>query len=341
MSRKNKNRKNKKRNIILSAFIFITICLIVIVIYGTTSKAAKKVEQTIEYVENDNVIYVTLEADGTMVEDTNEVQEEKKDENKNENEKKTNNTATYYVKVNNSANVVTVYSKDENGEYTVPVKAMICSTGSSTPKSGKYTVPGRRSRWRALYGNVYGQWVTNIVGAILFHSVPYLENDNPGSLEYWEYDKLGTSASMGCVRLKASDAQWIYYNIPSGTTVEFYSDSNPGPLGKPSAQKISGNAECRNWDPTDNTQGNPWFNQNKEEPAKEEKQEDTKPVENKEINENNSNIENQASNVSNANETDSKLDVNEQLNNTTENIQDSNEKSNDNNEEKLIENIDE
>ena len=30
---------------------------------------------------------------------------------------------------------------------------------------------------------------TRIVRNILFHSVPYTKNGDPGSLEYWEYDK--------------------------------------------------------------------------------------------------------------------------------------------------------
>ena len=29
-------------------------------------------------------------------------------------------------------------------------------------------------------------------------------------------------------------------------------------FGKPKAKKISGNEECRNWDPTDKEEGNPW-----------------------------------------------------------------------------------
>ena len=32
----------------------------------------------------------------------------------------------YYIKVNRSQNCITVYGKDENGEYTIPVKAMVC-----------------------------------------------------------------------------------------------------------------------------------------------------------------------------------------------------------------------
>lgn len=176
-------------------------------------------------------------------------------------EKVTNisNTAPYYIVVNYSANVVTIYGKDENNEYTKPIKAMICSTGVATPRSGIYKL-GARSKWRALFGNVYGQYAVNIVGNILFHSVPYLSTDN-STLEYWEYDKLGTSASAGCIRLKVEDALWIFNNCGSGTQVEFSSNA-PTPLGKPGAKKISGYPDLRGFDPTDPAANNPWKNAN-------------------------------------------------------------------------------
>ena len=63
---------------------------------------------------------------------------------------------------------------------------------------------------------------------------------------------------MGCVRLKVEDAKWIYDNCIPGTKVEFYSEQNPGPLGRPTAQKITADEEVRNWDPTDPDQNNPW-----------------------------------------------------------------------------------
>ncbi len=135
----------------------------------------------------------------------------------------------YYIKVNNEANVVTVFTKDSEGQYTVPVKAMICSTGTATPTSSTYGIK-LRWEWLDLFGNVYGHYSTQIVGNILFHSVPYLEKGNPASLEYWEYDKLGTSCSAGCIRLTVADAKWIYDNIEQGTLVEFYSSQEPGPL---------------------------------------------------------------------------------------------------------------
>lgn len=164
----------------------------------------------------------------------------------------------YHFKVNLGANTVTVYEKDEDGEFTKPVKSFICSTGKSTPKSGTYKI-SVRYRWRSLFGGVYGQYAVRIKGNILFHSVPY-KKMYPNTLEYEEYDKLGTTASAGCIRLCVRDAKWIYDNAKNGSTVEFYSNSsNPGPLGKPKAQKISNNKANRNWDPTDPDKHNPWI----------------------------------------------------------------------------------
>lgn len=177
----------------------------------------------------------------------------------NSNANKLTSKSPYYIKINNAQNVVTIYSKDSNGDYTKAVKAMVCSTGSATPKAGSsYKITTYKNRWNGLQGNVYGQYATQIIGNILFHSVPYTAKNN-SSLEYWEYDKLGTAASLGCVRLTVEDAKWIYDNIEAGTIVEFYDDANnPGPLGKPTAQKISDNLEFRNWDPTDPDIKNPW-----------------------------------------------------------------------------------
>ena len=163
----------------------------------------------------------------------------------------------YYIKVNYQENVVTIYKKESENKY-VPHKAMICSTGTYTPKSGKYDIKSKWV-WGALQHNVYGHYVTQITGNILFHSVPYTAYGKPNTLQYEEFDKLGTSASLGCVRLQIKDTKWIYDNIPTGTTVEFYASSDPGPLGKPTAPKISENIECRNWDPTDTDPNNPWL----------------------------------------------------------------------------------
>lgn len=185
-----------------------------------------------------------------------------------EEEKKRAQAYPYWIKVNYTANTVTVYKKDENGNYTVPIKAMICSTGASTPRSGVYRTQAKYA-WKALIGSA-GKYCTRITGQILFHSVPYLNGDKE-KFEYWEYDRLGQTRSLGCVRLTVADALWIFNNCPIGTSVEFYGSSNPGPLGKPSAKKISGYGyPLNNWDPTDPDPNNPWHNYNAQKKAEEE-----------------------------------------------------------------------
>ena len=263
--------EKKKIYIILS--IIITILIISGIVY-INIKETKTIETDGQVIEEEN-IEEEAEVDeneineiGDENEPVNEniIDENEVKESKVEDEKEVKgNKNKYYVKVNNTANVVTIYTKDAEGNYTVPVKAMICSIGTATPKSGKYKLNGTKHRWHTLFGHtpgtyVYGQYTTAIVGNILFHSVPYTTKGDPSTLEYLEYDKLGTKASAGCIRLTVQDAAWIYNNISTGTIVEFYNDSNPGPLGKPSAQKISGNTVCRGWDPTDPDSRSPWRN---------------------------------------------------------------------------------
>ncbi len=163
----------------------------------------------------------------------------------------------YYIKVNRQANCVTVYTMDENGEYTVPIKAMICSVGlnDETPL-GVFTTSDKYE-WRYLYGDVYGQYAYRIEGSIMFHSVPYYTM-NKDDLETEEYNKLGEAASLGCIRLSCADAKWLVDNCPSGTTVEIYDAEDPGPLGRPTAITIDPDSPYAGWDPTDPDPDNPW-----------------------------------------------------------------------------------
>lgn len=214
-----------------------------------------------------------LQKDETKTEEepSNKAQSDKKENSdkaqndKTQSDKNQSNTTKpkypYYIKVNRLANCVTVYKQDENGKYTVPIKAMICSVGkniNSTPKgvfktSAKYT-------WRYLYGDQYGQYATRITGPILFHSVPYSQAKKD-TLKTNYYNNLGKGDSMGCIRLTCADAKWIYDNCAIGTTVEIYDSSDPGPLGKPGSIKIDVNSPYAGWDPTDPDSANPWKKQ--------------------------------------------------------------------------------
>lgn len=360
---------NKKGIIILASVSIIAAILgiistILIINYkrNTNTTETSTLSEFREEDKNDNNIDNNVEEekeDENNIENEIEQEENKKDTSSQNNNTKPNTTTptnneNYYIKVNLQANVVTIYKKDEEGKFTVPVKAMVCSTGTATPTSGVYSTTNKYE-WRLLIGNVYGQYATRIVGSILFHSVPYTKKD-PSALEYWEYDKLGTKASAGCIRLTVKDAKWIYDNCKSGTKVEFYSDSNPGPLGKPTAQKISNADEnIRIWDPTDPKSNNPWktYNPNKEENEpiednKENKTENTKTdeenttnnttTENKPVKDENNNtqIENKTEenttngtqtenkteeNITNETQIENKIEINTTNNTQKENIQ--------------------
>lgn len=156
---------------------------------------------------------------------------------------------SYYIKVNRTACCVTVYAKDGKKGYTIPVVSFICSTGGATPV-GTFKIRDKL-RWHELMGPCWGQWCEHLTPTILFHSVPYNSPYDNKSLDVRGYNKLGTMASHGCIRLTAGDAKWIYDNCAVGTKVTIYNnDKDPGPFDKPKAQKLKAG---HTWDPTDPT----------------------------------------------------------------------------------------
>lgn len=169
-------------------------------------------------------------------------------------------THDYAVAVNTSQNIVIIYKKGLDGNYTLPVKAMVCSCGRAgheTP-TGQYTTL-QKQRWLYLIDGTYGQYCTKFKEHYWFHSVPYYSQD-PSNLEWPEYNKLGSNASAGCVRLCVRDVKWIYDNLSLGTVVRVYSSGEKEPLAKPSSYQIdtSDSNTKRGWDPTDPDAANPY-----------------------------------------------------------------------------------
>ena len=166
-------------------------------------------------------------------------------------------SAKYFIVVYKGSQSVVVYGKDKNDNYTKQTKVFTCSTGKSSKptKTGKYRIRAKY-RWRLLVGDVYGQYNSSIGNNYLFHSVPYHEKD-PSTLENEEYNKLGSPASKGCIRMCVRDCKWIYDNCAKGTDVRIVDDKGPAGPGVPkrkTAEKYSG------WDPSDKwSSDNPYF----------------------------------------------------------------------------------
>lgn len=154
----------------------------------------------------------------------------------------------YYIKVYKPANFLIIYAKDpSSGKYNTPVKAMRVSCGYPTP-TGTFYTPARY-RWLRMVGDTWAQWCTQIYDDYLFHSVPNWTYNN-FDLEVEEYNLLGTTRSLGCIRLNCRDAKWIYDNCALGTQVYISSWETSGPLAKPAGLQIPA---WHTWDPTDPT----------------------------------------------------------------------------------------
>lgn len=346
MNKDNKRIISKSKAIIIvSALISVSIILIAILATifsrNSTANASAEVKNTYngvyeanaDEISNNEVNEIQENVDEDELKKINEKEIKKAEEEAKKSGQEVNTKSKYFIRVNVQAQVINIYTYDKNGNYTVPVKAFVCSTGSGTPSSGTYTMVasgGSKRRVWTLYGGVYGQYVTPIVGDILFHSVPYLKKNGNDvvhdSLKYWEYDKLGTRASMGCIRLTTRDAKWIYDNVSLWTKVEFYSSSNPGPFGKPSAQKIS-NApgNLKNWDPTDPAPNNPWKTYKPgQDDTKNEEKNDVKNDDNKNTVENNSEKNESINNVTNSEKENNTINENNEVINNVENTEENN-----------------
>lgn len=166
---------------------------------------------------------------------------------------------TYTVYVNRTQNCVTVMEQKDDGT-SVLAKVMACSCG----KEGHETPEGVFAtsdyyEWRAMVDGTYGKYAVRFNNKILFHSVPYLKPSDD-TLEWDQYNLLGQNASLGCVRLSAVDAKWIYDNCKVGTTVEVYSGDNIiGDAVKPETVQIPEDSPYKNWDPTNANINNPWL----------------------------------------------------------------------------------
>ena len=179
-----------------------------------------------------------------------------------------------FIELNRAAGVTTVYAYDtETRSYCIPVKAFAVSVGrnisnNSTSKGltlnssftplGTYSVCSNgvavKYSLKPMHepdgSTVYARWATHIVGNVYFHAVA-VGSRSHNALNYKSYNKLGSPASAGCIRMTVADAKWIYDQAGTGTEVKIVKGSakTPGPLGKPSTIKIKSSKV--KYDPTD------------------------------------------------------------------------------------------
>lgn len=169
------------------------------------------------------------------------------------------NGMPYYITVDRVWHVTTVYGLDNEGYYTVPVRSMVCSVGKPGEETplGTYQITDQYD-WCYMVDGSYGQYASRVYRGIMFHSVCF-RGINPAGLMTYEYNSLGSSVSLGCIRLQTGDAKWVYDNCGWGTMVTIFDGTEPpDPMPKKLVEYIDLNDPKAGWDPTDPRGENPW-----------------------------------------------------------------------------------
>lgn len=188
-------------------------------------------------------------------------------------ESSNSNYNNFQVEVNRAASCVTVYAYDsERKSYCIPIKTCTVSVGrdtwtmkgtsglhensSYTPlgdysistngTSVKYTMKPMHEPDGSI---VYARWASHVVGNVYFHSIA-VGSDSHYALNPNHYNRLGTPASAGCIRMTVADAKWFFDYVSRGTPVKIVQGNAkyPGPLGKNPTIKINSSIH---YDPTD------------------------------------------------------------------------------------------
>lgn len=152
----------------------------------------------------------------------------------------------FFISINKQMNCMTVFAKDGDNGFIIPVKTFLTSTGPDTPL-GTFQTP-EKYRWRDMNHGIFTQYATRIWKGFLIHSILY-SKPNGMTLDPTTYNYLSIAESAGCVRLLSGDAKWVYDHCALGTTVTIYESPVPGPYERPAIEQII--PDTQTWDPTD------------------------------------------------------------------------------------------
>ena len=162
----------------------------------------------------------------------------------------------------------------EDGDW-VQERVMICSSGRQkheTP-TGHFKIY-QRYEYKVLGTgdtHCYGFYACRFKGHYLFHSVPIsydagrIQKKGHRMCDMHKFEKLGTPASDGCVRLTVADAKWVYEISEHDTvTVWVTKDAGPSAVRPPEViwEEPYTDKNGLGWDPTDPNEDNPYLSGN-------------------------------------------------------------------------------
>ncbi len=124
-------------------------------------------------------------------------------------------SGNFRIEIDLNRQRVIVFYKDDI------LREMICSggaPGSPTPMGEFVTSQKIPKAFIERFGVGAYYWI-KFFEDYLIHSVPFDEN---WEMIIEEFEKLGSPASHGCIRLKLEEAKWLYETLPLGVKVLIY-----------------------------------------------------------------------------------------------------------------------
>jgi hypothetical protein len=138
----------------------------------------------------------------------------------------------FYIYVEKGSFSMTVFMKDENGLYTVPLKTFPTAIGRAnrmTPTGVFHK--GRTELWHS-WGNAYSPYVSAYYAGLYVHGPLYAQKSFP-TLYRNMASQIGSAASSGCLRTTAQAAYFVYEHCPEGTAIHIVDGSPIGYHAEP------------------------------------------------------------------------------------------------------------
>ena len=158
---------------------------------------------------------------------------------------------SYRIDIDLTNQICTVYGVYSNKSTKALMSEFISSAkkGSTTP-TGNFKITsasgGRKAKLRTakLSGGTYAEFLIRFHGGKCMHTVPWKKRTTTGKVYKNHFNKLGTKASSGCVRMPWKLAHYIYERCPIGTPVRvFNGKAGAYPMGKPKKYTATANQD--------------------------------------------------------------------------------------------------
>lgn len=159
---------------------------------------------------------------------------------------------SYKISIDLTNQICTVYGVYSDGSLKGIMSEFVSTArkGKTTP-IGNFKIQGASGGLKAKYrtcklsgGKTYAEYACRFKGAKMMHGVPYKTRNTKGYVYKNEFNKLGSVASAGCVRMPIKMARFIYNNCPIGTpVVVFKGKAGNYPMGKPKKYTATSNVD--------------------------------------------------------------------------------------------------